>query len=86
MSGRSTKPHRAVARQNRGAISSTFRRAGVDPRHRLGQDREDEETFVQRAVVLQVPHHHRGAVALGPSEEHGGTRHARNPAFGNPAQ
>ena len=63
-------PYRATARQKRGAISWTFRRAASsDPRHRLGEDREDEQTFVQGSVVLQVPHHHRRGIALGPGRE-----------------
>jgi CO/xanthine dehydrogenase Mo-binding subunit len=35
------------------------------------------------AVVLQVPHHHRRRVALGPSEKHRSTWHARNSALGD---
>jgi len=50
----------------------------LDPRNRLGVNREHEKTLVERPVVVDVPHHHRGDVLFRARQIDRRSRHAGN--------
>src|SRR5215472_9377560 len=55
----------------------------ADPRDRFGAQREDEEPFVQRTIVLQMPYHYRWRITQRPCQKDGGTGHARDLPLGD---